>query len=364
MNPKKMTKGAHYTIDFFGCDPHQLESLEFWQKALVEAAKESNMEILHRYYHQFDGQGITGFLLLSTSHMSFHTWPEYNYVACDVFSCSKEEDTKKAVDYLRKILYHTKLEINHIKRGYVTMEYLTSPIYETGKEEEIAVRKKMADIQSPFQHIQIIDTHKYGRCMVIDGLVQTSDLDHEVYDRAILSKLSNKDERILVLGGGDGYVSETALKINPNVKLTVIDLDPEVVNYAKKHLDQKIFSNSNVFLNIGDAITYMETLITTGVESFDGIVSDLTDNPIGRGDTKKEMVEFYTKIFSLSDRLLKPGGWFSAQAGASKVVRKYVDSAKLLTKLMEGEFGEVERRDVMIPSFSEKNCFLYSTKKI
>jgi spermidine synthase len=136
------------------------------------------------------------------------------------------------------------------------------------------------------------------------------------------------------------------------------------VNYAKKHLDQKIFSNSNVFLNIGDAITYMETLITTGVESFDGIVSDLTDNPIGRGDTKKEMVEFYTKIFSLSDRLLKPGGWFSAQAGASKVVRKYVDSAKLLTKLMEGEFGEVERRDVMIPSFSEKNCFLYSTKKI
>ncbi|MBI5133822.1 MAG: adenosylmethionine decarboxylase [Candidatus Taylorbacteria bacterium] len=363
MKKKQRVKGAHYTVDFFGCDPHQLDSLEFWQKSLLEAAKEANMEVLHSYYHQFEPQGITGFLLLSTSHMSFHTWPEYNYVACDVFSCSRGDDTKKAVDYLKKALSHSRSETHKIKRGYVTMDYLTSPVYATGKNENIPVVAKLADIHSAFQHIQIVDTTKYGRCMVIDGLVQTSDLDHETYDRAILAKMLPKDRNILVLGGGDGYVAETALKMNPGAKITVVDLDPEVVNYAKKHLGQRIFSHPNVNLNIGDAVSYMETLLARGGEKFDGIVSDLTDNPIGRGDTKKEMKKFYSKIFSLSKTLLKEGGWFSAQAGASKVVRKYVDSAKILTTLAEEEFGNVERRDVLIPSFSEKNAFLYSTKE-
>lgn len=360
--PKQRVKGAHYTIDFFGCDPHQLDSLEFWQTTLVEAAKEANMEVLHNYFHQFEPHGITGFLLLSTSHMSFHTWPEYNYVACDVFSCSKGEDTKRAVDYIKKKLEHSRSEMHHIKRGYVMMEYFPSPIYESGKTENVGVLNKVADIHSAFQHIQILDTAKYGRCMAIDGLMQTSDLDHETYDRAILGKLSGKDEHILVLGGGDGYVAETALKINPNVKLTVVDLDPEVVNYAKKHLGQKVFSDKSVHLNVGDAVTYMETMIARGGIKFDGIVSDLTDNPIGRGETKREMTEFYRKIFSLSKQLLKDDGWFSAQAGASKVVRKYVDSAKILTDILQKEFGAVERRDVLIPSFSEKNAFLYARK--
>lgn len=359
---KQRVKGAHYTIDFFGCDPHQLDSLEFWQETLAEAAKEANMEVLHDYYHQFEPHGITGFLLLSTSHMSFHTWPEYNYVACDVFSCSKGEDTKKAVDYLKKKLEHSRSEVHHIKRGYVMMEYFPSPVYETGKIENIGVLNKVADIKSAFQHIQILDTAKHGRCMVIDGLVQTSDLDHEVYDKAILDQVTDKDRHILILGGGDGYVAETALKLNPNLKITVVDLDPEVVNYSKKHLKQKVFSHPNVSLNVGDAVTFMETAVARGGLEFDGIVSDLTDNPVGRGTTKKEMASFYKKIFSLSKSLLKEGGWFSAQAGASKVVRKYVDSAQMLTELLKSEFGRVERKDVFIPSFSERNAFLHVKK--
>jgi spermidine synthase len=245
------------------------------------------------------------------------------------------------------------------------MDFLPSPIYSTGKKENIRVNRKIAEITSPFQNIMIVDTAPFGRAMVIDGLVQTSEKDHEIYDRAILEKLTSEDKKILVLGGGDGYVAQTALLMNPSIDVEFIDLDPEVVNFAKEHLNQTVFNHPQVHMSIGDAVTFMETLIARGdIGSFDGIVSDLTDNPVGGGATKKEMAEFYDKVFSLSHKLLKQGGWISAQAGASKVVRKYVDSAKLLTKLLEGEFGGVERRDIMIPSFSEKNCFLYSTKKI
>lgn len=112
-------RGSHYIMDFFGCDPSQLDSMDFWKEELPKSAKEAEMEILHENFHQFDPHGITGFLLLSTSHISFHTWPEYGYVACDVFSCSSDEFTRKAMEYLKQKISHKKCETKKVDRGFV-----------------------------------------------------------------------------------------------------------------------------------------------------------------------------------------------------------------------------------------------------
>jgi S-adenosylmethionine decarboxylase proenzyme len=112
-------KGGHYILDFFGCDQDQLNSIKFWKEHLPKASDAAGMEILKKDFHQFKPYGITGFLLLSTSHISFHTWPEYNYVACDVFSCGPDSDTKKAVAYLKKILIHTRCDMKRVGRGYI-----------------------------------------------------------------------------------------------------------------------------------------------------------------------------------------------------------------------------------------------------
>jgi len=115
----KQIKGGHYILDFFGCDKDQLDSVKFWQESLTKSADAAGMEILHSHFHQFNPHGITGFLLLSTSHISMHTWPEFNYVACDVFSCSDDKDTRKAVDFLKKSLTHKKCGMKCVERGYV-----------------------------------------------------------------------------------------------------------------------------------------------------------------------------------------------------------------------------------------------------
>ena len=360
---KQRVKGAHYTIDFFGCDPYQINSMEFWQLVLPQAAKDARMDVLHSYFHKFDPQGITGFLLLSSSHISFHSWPEYSYVACDVFSCSCDEETYKAVECLKRMVEHKRAEVHKIKRGYVVMDFLPVPIYSTGKKENIKINKKIAETTSAFQNIIVVDTAPFGKTMVIDGIVQTSEKDHELYDRSILDKLKIEDKKILILGGGDGYVAQTAISINPNVEIYLIDLDLEVVNFAKNYLDQKIFEHPQIHLSIGDAVAHMKALISNGKNDFDGIISDLTDNPIGSGKTRKNHDLFYKEIFSLSHQLLKPEGWISVQAGASKTIKKYIDSAKMLTKLMEKEFGNVSRKDVFVPSFGENNAFLYSVNK-
>ncbi len=50
-------------------------------------------------YHVFPGSnGITAFQVIAESHISIHTWPEYNYFSFDVFSCKDFDD--KSLDVL------------------------------------------------------------------------------------------------------------------------------------------------------------------------------------------------------------------------------------------------------------------------
>jgi S-adenosylmethionine decarboxylase proenzyme len=110
--------GLHYLISFFGCDSEQLNSVEFWKEVLPASLNGTTMTVLNSHFYKFNPHGITGFLLLSASHIAVHTWPEYNYVACDIFSCSGEEETKKAVDYLIKNIKNSRTKIQKICRGY------------------------------------------------------------------------------------------------------------------------------------------------------------------------------------------------------------------------------------------------------
>jgi hypothetical protein len=50
------------------------------------------------------------------------------------------------------------------------------------------------------------------------------------------------------------------------------------------------------------------------------------------------------------------------QAGASRVIPKYNNAVKALEKLLRKKFHRVERTDIMIPSFGEKNAFLFGEK--
>jgi S-adenosylmethionine decarboxylase len=55
---------------------------------LVEAARRGGMKPIGLpVLHRFPGGGLTGYLLLSESHIAFHTYPEHRYIALDIFSC-------------------------------------------------------------------------------------------------------------------------------------------------------------------------------------------------------------------------------------------------------------------------------------
>jgi len=87
------------------------------KRILIEAVKKANNTPLKVTIHKFQPQGITGIVLLAESHVAVHTWPEYNYVAIDIYTCGDKANPKKALEYLKKQFQPEKVEIKVIKRG-------------------------------------------------------------------------------------------------------------------------------------------------------------------------------------------------------------------------------------------------------
>jgi len=354
MTKNNVPDGIHYLIEFFGCDTRQINSIEFWKKMLPDCLDGTSMKVLHGYFYKFKPQGITGFLLLSSSHISVHTWPDQKYVACDIFTCASEEETDLAFKRLSDEVIHEHMNMEKVNRGF---QFLNLPIFCNGEVMKIKIRSILCETQSHFQKIVIADTKEFGKCLIIDGVMQTAETDHEVYDRELLKNLKKTDTNILILGGGDGYIAQMAVRENPDLTVDIVDLDSEVINAAKTFLGQKIFDNERVNLSMGDALHFLKT----GDKKYDGIVCDLTDTPIGTKKEADEFGNFFKQILALSKDRLKRGGWISVQSGASCTAESFTDDATIIEKILKKEqFGAILRSDVFIPSYGESCAFMFA----
>lgn len=75
--------------DLYGCDRALLNDEERIRSIAKKAVAAIGAEIAEECVRKFHPIGITYFAIISTSHFSVHTWPEYGYAAVDVFSCSE-----------------------------------------------------------------------------------------------------------------------------------------------------------------------------------------------------------------------------------------------------------------------------------
>ena len=76
--------------DLYGCDEKILDSEEAICNVARRVISEIGAGIVEECVHSFDPIGVTYFAVITTSHFSIHTWPEYGYAAVDVFSCGEE----------------------------------------------------------------------------------------------------------------------------------------------------------------------------------------------------------------------------------------------------------------------------------
>ncbi len=93
--------GRHMTVEFYDCNPRIIEDSEKVKQAFLLAAKASGATVLDYSFHVFEPQGVSGVVIIAESHFAVHAWPEHDYAAVDLFTCSETIDLKKAIESIK-----------------------------------------------------------------------------------------------------------------------------------------------------------------------------------------------------------------------------------------------------------------------
>lgn len=109
--------GRHLIAEYIDCTPGKLDDLAFLERCLLEAVRRSGATIVKSTFHRYAPQGVSGVVVIAESHMSIHTWPEYNYAAVDFFTCGQSVDPYKANEYLKEMLDSPNASVTEISRG-------------------------------------------------------------------------------------------------------------------------------------------------------------------------------------------------------------------------------------------------------
>lgn len=166
--------------------------------------------------------------------------------------------------------------------------------------------------QTRFQNALVFENRLFGRVLVLDGIVQLTELDNHVYHEMIAHvplMAHGSVERVLLIGGGDGGALKEILK-HPVEQVVMVEIDDDVIRLSKRFFPQvsgEAFEDPRVDLLIGDGVEY----VAKSESMFDVVIVDSTD-PIGPGE------QLFTKAFYERCRsLLRPGGVIALQSGAS-----------------------------------------------
>ena len=137
----------------------------------------------------------------------------------------------------------------------------------------------VARLKTSFQDVLIVDSANYGRMLVLDGSVQSAELDEALYHEVLVhpAMLAHRDPAdILIVGGGEGATCREVLKHRSVRTVTMVDIDGDAVELCKTHLSQwhqGSFDDPRVRLVIEDGRRFLEKTR----RRFDVAVIDVVD---------------------------------------------------------------------------------------
>ncbi len=79
--------GKHFLGSYLDCNKEAIGDVDAMLAAMDRAVEASGATILSRTPHVFEPNGLTVVYLLSESHASLHTYPEWGACFVDLFTC-------------------------------------------------------------------------------------------------------------------------------------------------------------------------------------------------------------------------------------------------------------------------------------
>ena len=173
------------------------------------------------------------------------------------------------------------------------------------------VDKVLYELQTEHQHLVLFEQPFFGKMLMLDGATQISKKDEFIYQEMMshvpLLAHGNAQE-VLIIGGGDCGIAEEVLKHKTVKRLTQVEIDAKVIEFAKEHFPEftsPVFADQRFESVIDDGAKY----VAKTDRRFDVIIVDSTD-PLGPGK-----ILFGAKFYAGCRRCMKKGGVLVTQNG-------------------------------------------------
>lgn len=225
-----------------------------------------------------------------------------------------------------------------------------SDIFETlhqGYGQFFSTQKILHEEKSELQHLLIFENDCFGRVLMLDGIVQTTEKDEFIYHEMLahVPLFSHPNpQRVLIVGGGDGGILREVVR-HPTVQCaTLVEIDQLVVDLATTYFPfhaDGAFDNPKTELIIADASQYVQQAQQQG-QTFDVIISDSTD-PIGPAE-----VLFASDFYQACAALLADDGIFVAQNGVYFLQRQ---EAKTSFTRLQPHFADAGFYHAAVPTY-------------
>jgi len=199
----------------------------------------------------------------------------------------------------------------------------------TGSSIGFRIVRKLDEVQSPFQKIEIYESTDWGNLMLIDGAMMLTTRDNFFYHEmmshpALFTHAAPRD--VVIIGGGDCGTLREVLR-HPGVQSAVqCDIDEQVTRMAEKWFPELCESNGDARAQLlfDDGVAYMANRAPGSV---DIVIVDSTD-PVGPAEGLFNKA-FYESCF----RALREGGILVQQSESPLALLD-------LIKEMRGEMGK------------------------
>ena len=173
------------------------------------------------------------------------------------------------------------------------------------------VKKVLYELQTEHQHLVLFEQPFFGKMLMLDGATQITKRDEFIYQEMMshVPLFAHGNARdVLIIGGGDCGIAEEVLKHKTVQRLTQVEIDAKVVEFAKEHFPEftkPVFADKRFESVIDDGMKY----VAKTDRRFDVIIVDSTD-PQGPGK-----ILFSQKFYAACKRCMRPGGVLVTQNG-------------------------------------------------
>ncbi len=120
--------GKHFLASYLDCDEQAIADLQGLLGAMEQAVHASGATVLDSTPYVFPPNGLTVVYLLSESHASLHTYPEYAACFVDLFTCGDRCCAEKFDAVLRSYLKPKTVNAKLFTRNDEIGEISYSPI--------------------------------------------------------------------------------------------------------------------------------------------------------------------------------------------------------------------------------------------